>query len=184
MTDEEYKRLLEALASKHLRPPAGKSRRGSATFDERGPEFLSEVSALARLVNAAASDPKLDKDLLQVLSRRIAQEHPIEKARDAMDEVGMLDALDDAPLLVFGEFRRSAIPDEDVEMLRRAGFTDAEIEVFLALAVEYAHRLAGNFYPYPPPEPYPWRRASAVLEDAARTLHKVATKLSAPPGAS
>ena len=40
--------------------------------------------------------------------------------RRIMDGAGLLDALDEAPSLVFGQFRKSAIPPEDIKILRQA----------------------------------------------------------------
>jgi len=59
-----------------------------------------------------------------------------------MEAVGILPALDDAPSIVFGELRRSAVPQEDIEILKRAGYSEDEIEVFLAICIQNAHRVA------------------------------------------
>ena len=43
---------------------------------------------------------------------------------------------------MFGQFRKSAIPSEETEILKQAGFSDDEIEVLLADAVDQAHKMA------------------------------------------
>ena len=183
MTDEEYQRLLSALAGKHLRGLHANRQRGPVLPEESLRVRLEEISSLARLVNAAAADRRDDDELHHLLARRLREDSPIENATDAMDAVGLLDALDDAPAVVFGEFRRQVVPAEDVEMLKRAGFTDDEIEILLALAVEYAHRLGAEPYFVPPTNYHEVRRATAVLEDAARVLREATDRLSAPPEA-
>jgi hypothetical protein len=46
-----------------------------------------------------------------------------------MDTSGMLAALDEAPEITFGNLRRSAIPDEDIQLLARAGVDEPEAEI-------------------------------------------------------
>ncbi len=178
MTDDEYQRLLAALGAKHLRMSQSHHGRQSYQGDGDLRERLEDISSLARLVNAAAADRRPDEDLQHLVARRLLEELPIENTMKAMDETGLLDALDDAPTLVFRKFERCVIPAEDTELLKRAGFSDAEIEVLLALAVDYAHQLAHDrLY---------WanatfqRPASRVLEEAAEAMRRAVEKLSTP----
>ena len=163
MTDEEYCALLKALAAKHLKII------GQRQSDAQ--QALERLSSTARILKATG-----DSGADQVLMDRLLKEFepsPIDQAGSLMEEAGILDALDDARSLTFGEFRRSAIPQEDVELLRRAGFTDAEVEVLLAVAVEHAHILARS-------ETAP----SRVIGEAADALKRAVTSLRPPaPGA-
>src|SRR5438552_768175 len=136
MTDGEYTAFLNALAGKHLR--AILNRELDATYIQRELERLSSAARLLK-VAGRSSDGALIQSLFDELGK-----YPVELAGRIMEESGILDALDDAPSLVFGQFRRSVIPAEDIELLRRAGYTDDEIEVFLAIAVERAHVIAAE----------------------------------------
>jgi hypothetical protein len=135
MTDEEYKILLSALARKHLRPPP----QGYAHLEHD----LERLSSTARLLKAVSAR-KYDQYLLDHFLQELDKEYPIQRAFRHLEEVGILDALDEAPSLVFGHLRRSVIPREDIELLRNAGYTDDEIEIMLALAIDRAHVLANR----------------------------------------
>jgi hypothetical protein len=135
MTDDEYTRLLSALAGKHLRSP----RQGNVQL-ERDLETLSSTARLLKAVSERRDDQFLLDHLLQELNK----DSPIERAGRHLEEVGILDALDEAPSLVFGHLRRSVVPREDIEFLRRAGYTDDEIEVLLAVAIDQARVLANR----------------------------------------
>lgn len=183
MTPDEYRDLLKALAAKHIRAPRFDQNRPPFHDGDQWLHLLDDVSALARLANAVAADRRQDEQLLHVLRRRLAEESPVELATSMMDEVGILDALDDAQSLVFGNFSRSAVPEEDIELLRRAGFSNAEIEVLLALAVEYAHKMAeerNKFGRWSGPRG-PLESTSEILEDAVKALREATEKLGQVP---
>lgn len=180
MTDEEYLRFLTALAGKHLRYP-----RPSLPFipyfgqlDELR-AALDRVSGTLRLLKVVKDpeDPALPDYLIKNLRDFRAYEEdaglrysPVRIAVDQMEAVGILDALDDAPDLVLGELRRSAIPGEEEEVLRSAGFDGHDIEVLLTLAVHQAHALALSK-----------KLPSDIAEEAARTLPTVLKDLKSPP---
>jgi hypothetical protein len=161
MTDDEYVSLLKALAGKHLKLPT----------ELYHPAYLGKVlqriSSAVRLTKVA-EEPGADHLLIDSLFGSPSPS-PVQEAGRLMEEIGLLDALDDAPSLVFGQFRRSAIPTEDIELLRRVGFSDDEVEVLLAVAVERAHMLArGSMLP------------SDVVAEAANALGG-AQRISAMP---
>jgi hypothetical protein len=162
MTDDEYASLLRALAGKHLKPL-----QPSLYPIPYLQNVLERISSTARLSRVAA-ERVADQILLDRLCGELEQS-PVEEAARHMDEVGIPDALDDAPSLVFGQFRRSAIPSEDIALLRRAGFTDDEVEVLLAVAVEQAHVLA-NRSDLP----------SNVVAEAAEALRRAVESLRLP----
>lgn len=137
MTDTEYERFLTALARKHVSSPIGPP-------DEvaRLENKLREMIRLSREVQDARR-PAMDKDaqtkeaarsLFYALQDR--REEPVLTAQSAMERAGILAALEDAPDAVFGNLRASAIPQEDLQLLYRAGIEDPELEI--AIAVEYA----------------------------------------------
>jgi hypothetical protein len=160
MTDEEYSSFIKALARIHL----GHFRVARERADDTRRAF-DRVSATVRLWKLAR---ELDAEgaLLNQLLEQL-EVSPVADVRRIMDGAGLLDALDEAPSLVFGQFRRSAIPPEDMEILRQAGFSDDEIEVLLAVAVDQAHALAGLGLP-----------PSSVVADAEEALRHAIKTLS------
>jgi hypothetical protein len=96
---------------------------------------------------------------MKLLRERLSQDSPIEWTRDAVEETGILAALEDAGSVVFAELRRSAIPEEDIDFLIKAGYTNEEIEILFALAIHEAHsRLASA------------ENISRRLQEAAKTF--------------
>jgi len=186
MTDDEYRRFLSALATKHLRALRADFPPRRFQYEHDLADRLDAVTSLTRLVNAAASDRRQDGELIGLVKRRLHEESPIERAGDLMEAVGMLDALEEAPSVVFGEFRRSVVPQEDIEMLRRAGFTDDEIEILLTMAVVFARRLAAEpsyvaQARYRETSSGPTKLSSLIiLGEAIRALHEATEELSTP----
>jgi hypothetical protein len=123
MTDDEYKKLLSALARKHLQPNApiaGDLQRN-----------IEELSRAARLNQVVADDPE-STELSHALARRL-REAPVQRTVHLMEQAGIVAALDDVPEVVFRNLRRSAIPNEDIEILRDAGFRYPEEELTIAV---------------------------------------------------
>jgi len=58
-----------------------------------------------------------------------------------MERIGISEALNDATDAVFANLRRSAIPDEYVQFLSRAGIANPELEI--TIMIEYARRNIG-----------------------------------------
>lgn len=58
---------------------------------------------------------------------------PVNQVIDGLRDVGMLDALDNAPRGLYANLPRTAIPREDLDLLRRAGVEDPEAELTLML---------------------------------------------------
>jgi hypothetical protein len=140
MSDEEYKKFLTALAAKHI------SRRGLGGPEEleRLHDKMKDLMRLSREVQDLQDEPigkrvrdrgvpPKPRDLLHELMQT-----PIFDGFNAMEQIGILEALDDATDAVFANLRRSAIPDEDVQFLYRAGIADPELEI--TIAIEYARR--------------------------------------------
>jgi hypothetical protein len=151
MTDDEYNRFLVALAGKHeigFSPLQG---------NYNAQQELNRLSQIVRLLKAAQSRPEDTQST--ALLREELQTRPLDPVRSLMSQAGLLDAVDDAPAVFFREFRRSAVPPEDYEILKRAGITDDEIEIMLVLAEEEARMCA-----------HPEFRSEKLLQDASDAL--------------
>jgi hypothetical protein len=137
MTDAEYIQYLQALARKHLQfaPVTREPWYAELPYDMA---YLESVARLLELAKERPNDPgvfgSLQNDLRGVNLANIVA---------AMENTGVLDALDEDPQTTFGELRKSAIPPEDAEFLRRAGVKDADAE--MTLLTHSAHRTAGAF---------------------------------------
>jgi hypothetical protein len=151
MTDEEYRSFLEALGRIHLR-----RLRVSLEEAESIRCAFGRVAGLVRLWRRA-TEADANGPLLHQLLEELGQS--LQDLERIMDKVGMLDALDDTPSILFGQFRKSAIPPEEKEILRSVGFTDDEVEIFLAVAVDRAHVLASSHH-----------SPRSVIEHAEKTL--------------
>ncbi len=90
---------------------------------------------------------------------------------DRMDESGVLAALDDTPDITFENLRHSAIPPEDVELLRRTGIDNPEAEI--TLIIRYAQRHIGRSHNSPPTEIA--RQAQPEIKRAAEQISAMAT---------
>lgn len=138
MTDEEYKKFLTALAAKYI---SLRETRDPELFDglQNSMRNMTRVSRQVQDLRDEPLDKRLrggsfpPKELINQL-----RETPVYDGFASMDRVGILDALDDATDAVFSNLRRSAIPDEDVQFLYRAGIANPELEI--TIIIEYANR--------------------------------------------
>jgi hypothetical protein len=123
MTDEEYREYLSALASKHL------SKVLRSDIDVRHIDYdVERLESLARFVRLVSERPS-NSVLLTELSNELGDSHSVDQVIAIMERTGVLAALDEAPEITFGELRRSAIPSEDIEFLRRAGIDNPDAEI-------------------------------------------------------
>lgn len=168
MTDEEYFQLLNALAAKYL---AAKGHRRDPHYlwheNERLRADLESASEAARLLKVVQDRPD-DTYLLNALRERLTKTSPIERAKTALEETGLLESLEEAGSVVFKQLRRRSIPLEDTRFLRDAGYTDDEIEILFALAIDKAHHLSGE-------------GLAASLSEAAHSLEKSLERLERLP---
>ncbi|MCS6325948.1 MAG: hypothetical protein H8K06_02475 [Nitrospira sp.] len=141
MTDDEYISFLQALATKHLSPGG---RQHPTDFlqkvDHMGQDFQA-VSRLARLFKVVMDRPEDYSLASKFFEELVGPSSPVARVESALRLSKLSDALDDAGEVVFGELRRGSVPGEDVTFLRQAGFTDEEVEVFISIAIDEAHRL-------------------------------------------
>lgn len=129
MSDEEYRDVLSLLASRFFRPSAVK-----ADFLR---EQIERFTSLSLLVEASKSN--LDNsEIVHALADTLSKTFTC-KVIDVMDESGVLDAIDEMPETVFSELRRSVIPSEDIQLLRRAGIVEPEAEI--TIVIQYAKKL-------------------------------------------
>lgn len=160
MTDDEYQRLLNALAAKHITGRALPTDPNYQHVEIRND--LEAVSAAAHLLKAVQALPN-DPALLNSLREQLLQASPIERTKKAFEETGLLAALEDANPVVFADLRREAIPPEDIQFLIKAGYTNEEIEVLLLLALHKAHFKFGE-------------SVSAQLDEAAEIFKSAVEK--------
>lgn len=170
MTDEEYLEFLAALARRHVN-----TIRWRRHFGPKGDGHLQyeidRLSSTARLVKTA-SDRADNQELADIVAKELRNTY-VGSIVQSMEQSGVLDALDEAPDVTFPNFRRSAIPDEDVELLSHAGVEDPE--AFMTIVIHYSRKHVGNSN----------SRPSAVVQRAHEGLRHAADMLSpgeaAPP---
>jgi hypothetical protein len=129
MSDAEYREFLDALARKHLRL-SQLHRKHFMELDHLS-YMLGRLQNLRRLLSVAEQDTH-DDEMLRLLAKKLKDSH-IESVLNDMERSGVLAAIEEDPLTLFTNLRRSAIPDEDIEMLRAAGVSDPEAEVLLII---------------------------------------------------
>lgn len=156
MNDREVEELLRALARKHLRPQI---------LASLGPEFRKNVEQLLstyRFLRVVYDRPE-DVELYRVLGKEI-ETAPARPIVESLHGLGILDALDDAPRLLFANLRRSTIPIDDLDMLLRGGIEDPEAEITLLL---YSAR---DFAPT-------GKKPSETMEEAAEVLRRTGEQM-------
>lgn len=137
MTDSEYREFLTALVRRHFRAwrthrygPGG----GEAELSHLI-ETLSYVARLSRVVADRSHNLKNNQKLLcKVLADDLRKVSYMGSLFGVMRHTGLLDALDEQPRLVFKNLRRSAIPDEDAQLLGRCGVENPEAEITILIA--------------------------------------------------
>jgi len=168
VTDDQYKQFLNLLAHDYLR--AEEFRRNADGKDiERLRSQVESIAWTARLndlvKDGLSKDGPNNIDLVRVLEKQL-RDAPIHDVHEAMYRIGMLDALDDSKGVVFANLRRSAIPEEDVELLRSAGAENPELVI--GLAIDYGQRRIANAD----------RRPSHIPSDAEKELGNAVKELS------
>lgn len=164
MNDEEYRQFLSALARQHVSTRRWRRHFGPMGVDEHLQHEIDRLSSTARLVKAAAERPE-KQDLLDVVANELRNTY-LGQVTQAMEESGVLDALDEAPDITFPNLRRSAIPDEDVELLRHAGVDDPE--AMITIIIHYSRKHVGGSD----------TRPSQIVERAQNELRQAADILS------
>lgn len=139
MSDDEYLEWLKALAQKHLRHLAGADAENLTYEMER----LTAIARLARAVADRSENEMLIRGLIKELN-----DADLESVVRYMEIAGVLSAIDELPEVTLGELRRSAIPDDDVRLLARAGVDDSEAEIAIIIQqVRLRFRLSDKFAP-------------------------------------
>lgn len=167
MNDAEFREFLDALARKHLRPSQW-HRKHFMELDHLS-HLLRRLQNHRRLLSVAEDID--DRELLEVLAKRLENSY-IERVLDAMEWCGVFDALEEDPQTLFANLRRSAIPDEDIEILRAAGVDDPEAEILLIIHYCRTHlgqdRYSRNLNVPDPVEVA--KKAEPLLEQAAKQI--------------
>lgn len=108
--------------------------------DDRLRHIQDRLASIARLNRVVAERPN-SAELLNELAREL-HNAPLGRAAEIMEQAGVMDALEEAPDLIFQNLRRSAIPPEDLEFLREAGVDYPEEE--LTILIHYARKNLGR----------------------------------------
>lgn len=169
MSDDEYRAFLDALARKYLRL-ARLRRHHRLEFDHLHYE-LERVSKLRRLAAVSEEDFNNEK-LLSALANALSNAY-LAGCLDALEESGALRAIEEDPITLFANLRRTAIPDEDAELLRQAGHLDPEAEI--TLIIHYARTHLGNRnWERDPTDSV--REAPELVKGAGNRLEAIASK--------
>jgi hypothetical protein len=169
MSDAEYLEFLDALARKHLRL-SHLHRRHFMELDHLS-HLLSRLENLRRLLSVAEQDID-DRELLKVIAKRLEHSY-IDSVMNDMERCGIFDAIEEDPMTLFANLRRSAIPDEDIDMLRAAGHSEPEAEILLIIHYCRTH-LGQGWYQNSQDARSPIdlaRRAEAIIERVAKRLN-------------
>jgi hypothetical protein len=171
MTDDEYIAFLRALARKHLgfrRPEDGAA---DLLFEVgRLRRELAELSALVRRMKAFADGLDSESATSSFIEELLSGRSPIERAVGALERSGILAALEDGGVVVLSGLRRKAIPEDDIAFLREAGFTDDEIEIQIAIAIQMAPTLVAS-----------WENQIRFFADNPKSFEEMVRRLEAPP---
>src|SRR5262249_19057680 len=170
MTDEEYREWLVALARKHLEFPRDEKSRDLERIS-RQVERLTSIAQLAQAVKNRSNDSRLVNQLANELKQA-----GVDAIVKRMEDTGVLAALDELPEVTFGELRRSAIPEEDVDLLFRSGVNNPEEEI--KLVIQYARYRISRFHAH---EPYPSKYASDAQPNLNRAADRVEKIDDVPP---
>ncbi len=132
---------------------------------------MERLSSLARLTGPV-SERSGDSSLVNTLVGELQNAY-LDGIVDAMEHSGVLAALDESPEITFGEIRRSAIPAEDVQFLRRAGVEDPDAEI--TLIVHYSRKRFRRRQEENPPSEIA-HRAQTELRNAGAQIQKATSK--------
>jgi hypothetical protein len=149
MTDQELEQLLTALARKHLKP------RLLASVAPALRDNVERLLSTRRFLRVVADRPE-NPGVYQALGTEI-ETAPAQPVVDSLRDLGILDALDDAPRQLFANLRRTAIPNEDLSILLRGGVEDPEAELTLLLYFVRELAISGE-------------APSKIFEEAVRAL--------------
>src|SRR5437870_3044644 len=105
-----------------------------------------------------------DSEIMNLIAKRLKErEWSLIHAIEAMERVGILDAIDEDPSTLFSNVRISAIPPEDTDLLRRTGQSSPDAE--LVLITEYSRRHLGRGQHHE-------RRPSEIIRDAPDAVER------------
>src|SRR5207247_11331967 len=99
-------------------------------------DHLASVSRFVRVVRDRSGDG--DAPLRNALANELRNTR-LDPVIKALDDTGVLDALDEGASIVFANLRRSVIPEEDIHFLRRAGVEDPEAEITIIMHYSREH---------------------------------------------
>ncbi len=169
MSDEEFRVYLDALARKHLR--YSQLPRHRMHFPGELYHDLEELIRLRQLVGMGAANPG-DSELMNLIAKRLKErEWQLRSAIETMEQAGVLDAIDEDPATLFSNVRISALPPEDIELLRQSGLSRADAE--LVLITEYSRTHLAR-------DRHQERKPSAIIRDAPGAVERAVSQLAEP----
>jgi hypothetical protein len=169
MGDEEFRVYLNALACRHLRY-LQLSRR-HLHFPGEFQHELEELIRLCQLARMGAASPG-DGELIKMIAKRLKdREYQLRHAIEAMEQAGVLDAIDEDPATLFSNVRISALPPEDKELLGQTGHSAPDAE--LVLITEYSRTHLAR-------DRYQERKPSAIIRDAPGAVERAVGQLAEP----
>jgi hypothetical protein len=162
MNDKEYVEFLEAVAAEYLRMGGPAPSRN----------YVDELAANAQLARIVGEKRRENELLRRALGSELKQIN-WEDVEYFLDETGVTEALDQNGEALLGDFRRSVVPEADLEILRQAGIVHPEAA--LRIAEEQARVFArrAEFRDF---------RASNVLRTAGNEIKKAGAELDPPEG--
>lgn len=137
MNDDEYREYLSALGRRHLRGWR-LHRYGPGGGEQELSHSIESLSSVARFANAVAERDD-DRTLLGFVAKDLRQRSYLGSVSEIMNVTGVLDPLDEEPGITFRNLRRSAIPEDDIQLLRRCGVNDPEAEILLLIHYSRQH---------------------------------------------
>jgi hypothetical protein len=168
MDEKEYFEFLQAVATEHIRLERLRQLYPDAAAQLQ--QQLDELASLARLTKAVA-DREKNEPLQRALAVELQQQHAWEAVPRAFDETGLTEALNQHGEALLRGFRRSLVPEADLDILRQAGIDHPEAVLRLAeeRAQVFARRVATREF-----------SASQVLQSAEMELRQAASQLAMP----
>jgi hypothetical protein len=165
MSDAEFREFLDALARKHLRPP--RLVLHPMEFHELRHQ-LEHMIRLHQLTGVTLDDLNNDK-LLLALAEKLQHAY-LHGFVHAMEQSGVIQAIEEDPETLFSNIRISVVPKEDIELLRQAGHPDPDAELILLSNYARTH-LAHRQRELSPTDLV--RQAPDLVNDAGKRLERV-----------
>jgi hypothetical protein len=166
MSDAEYTEFLDAVGKKYL-TPSRLDPKLVANLNQRNEDLI-----LACRLSLALEDQPKKFALYAPLADELGATDDI---AETLQQSGVMEGLDAHRETIFPNLRKSAIPNEDLELLRQAGFRHPDAE--LALSIQSAK---ANFTQDTALPSEMLKQAVDELKEASKALKEIANKREKP----